>query len=131
MAQGQRLEYGVQQIDVGRTLLDLSGLGAATFPGHNLLAPRDEAPRFVLGNKTRLASVRLGRWHLTLQLFPVPAEWNEPHQHPLELYDLEVDRTETTDLARRDPERVARMAALYEAWSERCGVRPWPLRPAN
>ena len=35
---------------------------------------------------------------------------------------MEVDRTELTDLALRLPDRVADMAAQYEAWAARCGV---------
>lgn len=33
-----------------------------------------------------------------------------------QLYDMEADPGETTDLAAREPETVARLAALYDAW---------------
>ena len=44
-----------------------------------------------------------------------------------ELYDMEEDRTELTDLAARHPERVEAMVAAWQAWADRVGVRPWPL----
>ena len=37
---------------------------------------------------------------------------------------MEADRTELHDLAARQPERVADMAAQYDAWAQRCGVIP-------
>ncbi|RYF74816.1 MAG: arylsulfatase [Comamonadaceae bacterium] len=59
------------------------------------------------------AAVRLGRWKLVRNY---PLEW--------ELYDMEADRTELTDLAAQHPERVADMKARYEQWAQRCGVIP-------
>lgn len=59
------------------------------------------------------AAVRMGRWKLVKKF---PGDW--------ELYDMETDRTELHDLAGRHPERVAQMAAEYDAWAERCGVIP-------
>jgi arylsulfatase len=41
---------------------------------------------------------------------------------PWELYDLDADRTELHDLAAQQPERVAKMAAQYEAWAKRTRV---------
>ena len=35
---------------------------------------------------------------------------------------MDADRTELHDLAAQHPERVADMAAQYEAWAKRCGV---------
>jgi arylsulfatase len=43
---------------------------------------------------------------------------------PWELYDLEADRTETHNLAAREPARVAAMAAAWEAWARRADVLP-------
>jgi len=45
---------------------------------------------------------------------------------PWELYNLAQDRTETTDLASREPERVQEMAASWEAWADRAQVNPMP-----
>ena len=40
---------------------------------------------------------------------------------------MEQDRTESTDLAAEQPERVATMAAQWQAWATRAGVQPWPF----
>src|SRR5439155_11217992 len=49
------------------------------------------------------------------------------HPGPWELYNLDTDRTESTDLAARQPERVKELAAKWQAWAERANVLP--LRP--
>ncbi len=41
---------------------------------------------------------------------------------PWELYDISADRTEMHDLAAQQPERVAGMAAQYDAWAKRTHV---------
>jgi arylsulfatase A-like enzyme len=62
------------------------------------------------------SAVRKGKWKLVSKY---PDYW--------ELHDMEADRTEQRDLAAQDPARVKEMAALYERWAKRVGVRPWPL----
>ncbi|MEM7698092.1 MAG: arylsulfatase [Verrucomicrobiota bacterium] len=42
-----------------------------------------------------------------------------------ELYDLASDRTEMENLAQRHPQRVAKMAAQWEAWFEDCKGTPF------
>src|SRR5262249_17531370 len=58
--------------------------------------------------------VRVGKWKLVAR-----------HKGAWELYDLEADRTELTDLAAKQPDRVKEMAAKYEAWAKRANVLPW------
>ena len=72
-------------------------------------------------------AVRLGKWKLVSR-----------HGAPWELYDLETDRTELNNLAGQQPDRVKELAALYQAWAERCRVLPpeqlpaaQPVTPAN
>jgi arylsulfatase A-like enzyme len=64
------------------------------------------------GNKAVLAK----NWKLVAK-FPGP--W--------ELYDLDADRPETTDLAAKEPQRVKQLAGMWQAWAERAHVLP--LRP--
>lgn len=44
-----------------------------------------------------------------------------------ELYDMQADRTELTNLADAEPDRVARMASAYRSWAQRVGAQPWPM----
>ena len=43
-----------------------------------------------------------------------------------ELYDVNADRTESTNLAAARPDIVRELAAEYDRWADRCGVVPWP-----
>jgi arylsulfatase A-like enzyme len=61
-------------------------------------------------------AARDGNWKLVSAF---PNNW--------ELYDMNIDRTETTNLADANPERVDRMAAAYKAWAKRVGAQPWPM----
>ena len=38
---------------------------------------------------------------------------------------MEADRTETKDLASKEPARVKAMAKLHEAWAKKVGVVEW------
>jgi len=60
-------------------------------------------------------AVRLGQWKLVRE-----------HGLDWELYDMSADRTEQSDLSESETKRVRNMAAMYQEWSERCGVVEWP-----
>ena len=45
---------------------------------------------------------------------------------PWELYDTELDRTETLNLAARQPGELARLTAMWEDWANRVRVFPRP-----
>jgi len=62
-------------------------------------------------------AVRQGKWKIVSRY---PDRW--------ELYDMEADRTELTNLADKYPEKVEQLKALYELWAARCGVQPWPVK---
>ena len=105
------------------TILDVTGTAYPTeFDGHAIepLEGRSLVPVFTHDGMQRPpmfwehegnAAVRIGQWKLVKRY---PRDW--------ELYDLDADRTELRDLAALQPERVAEMARLYDAWAERCGV---------
>ncbi|HEY4415875.1 MAG TPA: arylsulfatase [Verrucomicrobiae bacterium] len=58
-------------------------------------------------------AIRLGDWKLVAR-----------HRRAWELYNLANDRTEQNNLAAAQPEKVAEMTALYDAWAKRCHVVP-------
>ena len=62
-------------------------------------------------------AVRVGQWKLVAS-----------RGQPWQLFDMKADRTELTDLASEEPERVRAMLKLYDEWAQRCGVQPWPVR---
>jgi arylsulfatase len=57
----------------------------------------------------RNQAIRMGRWKLV----------NPKRGEPWQLFDLENDGTETTDLADQQPERVTKMREAWEAWGRR------------
>jgi len=112
-------------IDIMATCLDAAG---ATYPetfqdrpvtpleGHSLvpvLRGRDrEAHPALFWEHMGNRAVRAGKWKLVAR-----------KGEPWELYDLENDRTELDNVAPRYPHRVHEMAARYQTWAEKCGVR--------
>lgn len=120
---GRIVRTPFQLTDVLPTLLDATGVayparrrGRAVPPpeGRSMLpalrgAPVPDAWLFWehLGN----AAVRRGRWKLVRE-----------HAAPWELYDLDADRSELTDLAGRHPALVSELAGAYRRWAERVGV---------
>lgn len=65
-------------------------------------------------------AVRDGKWKITAI---APAG-------PWELYDIEADRTELNNLAATHPERVQRMARMWNNWAKENHVVPWIWSPA-
>ncbi len=67
------------------------------------------------------AAVRAGDWKLVRQ----------GREGAWELYDLAKDRTEQTDLAAIQPDRVKTLAAQWETWAVRANVKPYPKAGAG
>jgi arylsulfatase A-like enzyme len=117
----------VHIVDLMATFVDLAG---APYPEEveerriqplegESLAPvlRGEAwhrERPILWEHEGNRAVRDGRWKLVRKY---PGPW--------ELYDMAEDRTELNDLAGKNRPQVEKMAAMYDEWAARCGVRPW------
>lgn len=104
--------------DIVPTVLDIIGVPADT-EGDSLLpfwrdvdSRGDERTLFWehMGN----AAVRHGRWKLV-------REWGSDW----ELYNIEADRTESTNLSGDNPGLVAELEAVYEEWAASHGVIPW------
>lgn len=124
---GGEIEHApLQLVDVLPTILELTGI---TYPrsraGRDLVplpgvsfAPAlhgEESEEHTLywehlGN----CAIREAGWKLVREF---GGEW--------ELYEVEADPTERQDVARQHPDRVSDLAAKWEAWAERSGVRPF------
>lgn len=113
-------------VDLMPTLLELAQAEyPREFQGHAILPMegqsllpilRGEEPQqprelawYLYGNR----AVRDGKWKLTWGV--TRAKW--------ELFDLEADRTETHDLADRQPDRVARMQDAWLRWAKRVELK--------
>lgn len=114
-------------IDVMPTLLELSGVAyPARFSDHDILPAEGVSLVPALRGQTIARkqplywehegnrAVRDGRWKAVMRFM---GQW--------ELYDLDRDRTETENLAKRHPERLQAMAADWQRWADRSFVDPW------
>jgi arylsulfatase A-like enzyme len=88
----------------------------------NLLFNRNELARQqpIFWERGGNRAVRKGKWKI-VSTYPAK-EW--------ELYDIEMDRGETTDLAKQNPDVVKELQADYDAWAKITGVENYDkLRP--
>ncbi len=111
-------------IDIVPTILDVAG---STHPGtyHGKQMTRLEGQSLVPHLSGKLPTVErplfwehMGNRALRLGPLKLVAD----NDAPWELYDLEADRTELTDLAGRFPEKVSGLKGQYSAWAQRVGV---------
>jgi arylsulfatase len=125
-----------QLIDIMPTVLDLTG---ATYPaegGGKKILPIDgisltpafdgeplvrKQPIFIEHENN--ASVRDGEWKLVGKGV---APLRGLQQKKWELYHITADGNELNDLAAEHPEKVAALAAEWDAWAKRVGVYPKP-----
>jgi len=119
---GTRVTAPAEIADMMPTLLASLGLEIpADVDGHNLLEaePAGEAPRFadLFLDRVRLAAMYEGSHKLIVDYLSGRTE----------LYELASDPEERRDLARKEPERVARMRAVLEQARARHGAG-WHLR---
>ncbi len=120
--------------DVMATCLDAAGAkypskykghGVQPAEGYSILPmvkgqPVKQRPIFAEHEGNRM--VREGDWKLVASYFN-GLKW--------ELYNIREDRAEMHDLAKKYPDRVKNMAKMYDAWADRAGVEPYPLKVNN
>jgi arylsulfatase A-like enzyme len=117
--------------DIKATLLDIAGVKHPKhYEGHAILPLEGESLLAVFEGKNRPnrspifwehegnRAVRLDQWKLVAL-----------RDKPWELYDMNVDRTELTNVAASYPEKVKKLSALYDAWASRCHVLPFDQLP--
>ena len=114
-------------IDFMPTIAELAGAEyPARFKGHDIIPVEGLSLVPILNGETRAGhetlcwefarnrAVRQGKWKVVWD--KVFRQW--------ELYDLEADRTETTDLAAKHPDRTRQMSEEWYAWAQRTGLKP-------
>jgi arylsulfatase len=109
-------------IDVMATCVEV---GRAAYPakvppmeGKSLVPAFADKPverDFLAWEHERNRAIRAGKWKLAAV-----------HGKPWELYDLDADRTELTDLAAKMPDKVAELSAKWDEWAKRTNVLPYP-----
>jgi arylsulfatase A-like enzyme len=67
------------------------------------------------------SALRDGKWKIV-------TEYRDNQPTKWELYDMESDRTELHDLAATQPEKLKELLDKWQAWADRVGVQPWPLK---
>ena len=93
----------------GRTILPLEGKSLTPIFRGKKREPHTKLCWEWSGN----AAIRQGQWKLVWD--KLVRQW--------ELYDLQHDRTETNNLAAKQPMLAARLAAAYDDWAKRTGNR--------
>ncbi len=132
---GRRIERPVQQLDVGRTLLDLAGLESLPFPGLDLLTDDESGrPRFALAANGWCASVTDGDWHMILHLRTRLGERDghvlQPRRkHQTELYDLRSDPRCERDLVEERSEQARKLRARLVQWLLDAPSQTWSEAP--
>jgi arylsulfatase len=75
-----------------------------------------ETPRTVCWNYEKFSAVRMGNWKAVRQ-----SKSSSQPDGTWQLYDLSKDRSETSDLAESNPERVESLAGQWNAWHQDIG----------
>ncbi|MGL4420087.1 MAG: sulfatase/phosphatase domain-containing protein, partial [Gemmataceae bacterium] len=114
-------------IDIMPTVMELSGAKYPTeFKGQKILpmegrslvaafAGKAEPRGPLFWEHENNKAVRDGKWKLV-----------EQKEKGWELYDMETDRTETNNLAAKQPEKVKELSTAWDAWAKRAQVIPRP-----
>jgi len=125
---GQFRQQPGHLIDIMATCLDvaaasypteLQGASISPLEGRSLTPAFDNQPiarEMLAWEHEGNAAIRVGDWKLV----------RHGGQGSWELYDLANDRTELTDLAGREPDRVKQLAAQWQTWAQRTNVFPKP-----
>lgn len=117
-------------VDIMATCLDVAG---AAYPGEDFaraLPPLDGqslAPLFAQKSAERVVQPRTLFWEHQGNRAIRSGEFKLVSEYPddWELYDLSKDRSELTDLAAKNPDRVHSLARLYDQWAATANVLPW------
>ncbi len=120
-------------VDIMATLIDVAHAGyPATRGGENIhpmegvsLTPALHGRKFdrnkpIYWEHEGNWAIRDGKWKLVC----------DGPKGPVELYDLEADRTELNNLAEEFPGKVEELTMKWLQWANRANVLPWPYKPS-
>ena len=116
---GTHIARAIRQIDLARTMLDLTGLERVPFAGTNLLGEElTSVPRFSISARAQSVSLEHQRWFCVLHLEEHKAnkETATIPRHTLELYDLDKDPGCIVNLASSEQERAKRYRQSLVSW---------------
>ncbi|MBJ21534.1 MAG: hypothetical protein CL933_19165 [Deltaproteobacteria bacterium] len=119
--EGAVVDSPVEHINLGRTLLDLSGFQADDFPGRSLLGAVEgevsTQPRFSFSANGKCAAVIHEGWQLTLNLrkHDYHGLLTRSH-HQVELFRISSDPGCLVDLVDEEREQAARLRRMLVAW---------------
>lgn len=122
LPEGKTYDYPVSSLDVLPTALALAGAKVPDkkeYDGVNLIpyltGKNKQPPHEILFWRHHTdAAVRMGKWKLLRQ-----------EEDPLELFDLSKDIGEKTNLAKENPEVVAKMNAALKKWESELAKPLW------
>jgi arylsulfatase A-like enzyme len=92
-----------------------------TRKGHELLFWEHEGNRAVRKGKWKLMS----RYENDTEYYKSWGYPKKPRKQEWELYDMENDRTEMTELSAKHPEIAKELVAEYQKWADRVGALPF------
>lgn len=117
---GVRVRDAVDHLDLGRTLLDISGLAQSEFPGRNLMRWVDgdtqPQPRFAISSHAHAFSIESEGWFLVVHARNTRKPERVAHQ--VELYFLPDDPGCETDLVDSEFERARVLRKQLLTWLE-------------
>jgi arylsulfatase A-like enzyme len=127
---GSRRSGAVSQIDLGRTLLDLSGLYSAAFPGTNLLEEdKTKEVRYSISANGTSAAVMTSAWFFAMHLkdHRVNAGYEMTIKHTTELYNLQEDPRCRTNIVEEERGQAKEMRRMLVAWLTNSEQKGWTV----
>jgi arylsulfatase len=111
-----------QMIDITPTCVEAAGVRyPEEYEGRRILEPAGLSLLPVFRGETREGHGSI-YWHYQTQRAIRQGKWKAVGRPGrMELYDLEADRTETTDLSARHPELLQELTDQWEAWYHQSG----------
>ncbi len=130
-ARGELRTQPSHLIDIAATCVELAGVSYPKQVGEQTITPLEgqsltaafanrPLDRHLFWEHEGNRAVRDGDWKLVAK--GPGSKW--------ELYNIASDRTESTDLAGKHPEKVRQLVQKWEAWAARANVLPWIWKPA-